>query len=200
LSQITMDITKLENYLKEKIFTDLEKGRPNWDKPHTIAVVTWLKQILANTPNLNLDNTVLLIAAYAHDWGYSQIYSTDNLTNYGQVQNAKLIHMDLGANKVKTLLNKKFFGFLSESQKERVVHLVQVHDRLDRLSHPDELILMEADTLGALDVSLVKPTFDYQSNLKYIDEVRKNRISKFITNYSKKTVEKLIQARLDFYK
>ena len=191
---------KLENYLKEKIFTDLEKGRPNWDKPHTIAVVTWLKQILANTPNLNLDNTVLLIAAYAHDWGYSQIYSTDNLTNYGQVQNAKLIHMDLGANKVKTLLNKKFFGFLSESQKERVVHLVQVHDRLDRLSHPDELILMEADTLGALDVSLVKPTFDYQSNLKYIDEVRKNRISKFITNYSKKTVEKLIQARLDFYK
>jgi len=191
---------KLENYLKEKIFTDLEKGRPNWDKPHTIAVVAWLKRILANTPNLNLDKTVLLIAAYAHDWGYSQIYSTDNLTNYGQVQNAKLIHMDLGANKVKTLLNKKFFGFLSESQKERVVHLVQVHDRLDRLSHPDELILMEADTLGALDVSLVKPTFDYQSNLKYIDEVRKNRISKFITNYSKKTVEKLIQARLDFYK
>ncbi len=195
-----MNIIKLENYLKGKIFPDLEKGRPNWDKPHTIAVVAWLKRILENSSDLNLDYPVLLTSAYTHDWGYSQIYSPDKLTNYNQVQNAKVLHMGLGANKVKELLNDNFFSFLSQSQKKRIVHLVKIHDRLDRLDEIDELILMEADTLGALDVSLVKPTFDCQSNLRYIEEVRKKRISKFITDYSKKASEKLVEARLNFYK
>ena len=63
-------LEKLEKYLQDKVFPKLEAGRPDWDKPHTQAVVDHLKNILQNSPKLNLDEHVLLIAAYTHDLGY----------------------------------------------------------------------------------------------------------------------------------
>lgn len=35
---------KVETFLKERILPDLVKGRPNWDKPHTICVVMKILQ------------------------------------------------------------------------------------------------------------------------------------------------------------
>ena len=58
---------------------------------------------------------------------------------------------------------------------------------------------MEADTLGALDVSFVKPTFDFESNERYMKEVKEKRVPRFITEFGKSMVKKLIQQRADYY-
>ena len=58
-----------EHLLQQKIIPDLEKGRPNWDGPHTLAVVDFMKQIIENSPELKLDKDVefLLTPGHAED-------------------------------------------------------------------------------------------------------------------------------------
>ena len=191
---------KLEEYLKKKICPDLEKGRPNWDKPHTLEVVEYIKKILKNTPNLNVNKDVLIIAAFAHDWGYSGLFVSGKPATFETVNNAKVDHMKLGAAKLAKLLEDKFFSFLTKEQKRRCIHLVAIHDQVDKLKDIDEVTLMEADMLSGLDINSVKPTFDFESNQKFIREVKTKRIPRFINKYSKEKVKELIQTRINFYK
>jgi len=189
----------LEDYLKEKILADLENSRGGFDKIHTLEVVDWLKQIIKQNPELNLDETVLLIAAYAHDWGYSEIFKEGQVMSFELVENAKSSHMELGARKIKKLLEEDFFSFLTNEQKERCVHLVAVHDKKLEIKDTDELILAEADMLSGLDVT-DKPMFDAESNKKYMEAFMRDRMPKFITKFSKDKVKKLIQKRQEYYK
>lgn len=49
-----MDLQGVEKYLQDKIFLDLEKGRPYFDKPHTTGVVQKVKDLIAHNPQLHL--------------------------------------------------------------------------------------------------------------------------------------------------
>ncbi len=189
-----------ESLLQETIFPELEKGRPNWDKPHTQAVVEHLKAIVNHSPELNLDFDVLLIAAYAHDWGYAGLFKDGKPLSIDDVNDAKSAHMTIGVKKLTELLKNLIFDFLSSQRKQRAIHLVEIHDKIDQLTDPDELVLMEADTLGGLDIEKVKPSFDPDSNTKYMVGVKNHRFPKFITDYGKMQFEKLYQMRVNFYK
>jgi len=158
-----MDSNKLEKYLREKILPDLEKSRNGFDKIHTIEVVDWLKKIIKHNPDLKLDKDVLLITAYAHDWGYSDIFKEGEIMQFEKVEDAKKLHMELGAKKLEKLLKDSFFSFLTDKQKERAIHLVAVHDKKFELKDTDELVLMEADMLSSLDIDTKKPVFDTES-------------------------------------
>lgn len=182
-------------HIKGTILPQLEKGRPNFDLPHTLAVVAKLKAIIQNCPNRDIDEDVLTIVAYLHDWGYTELYKNGKPI----VDNPKIAHMEVGARKSKELLENEAFNFLTSAQKDEIVHLVSVHDFVDRLRTPNELTFLEADTLGALDTSLVKPTFDKSHNDKYIKSVITNRLPKFINNYSKEEALRLIAERQKFY-
>jgi hypothetical protein len=190
---------KLEQKLQSVIFPELEKGRPNWDKSHTEAVVFWIKKIISNSPELKLDSQVLIIAAHAHDWGYTDLFKDGKSVDYQNVIDAKTTHMETGAEKLRNLLFDKFFDFLTDSQKERAIHLVKVHDQLKNLKDIDELVLMEADTLGGLDTSFVKPAFDKESNIKYMSGVKKFRFPLFFTEFGKKEYAVLVKMREDYY-
>ncbi|PIP66932.1 MAG: hypothetical protein COV79_04525 [Parcubacteria group bacterium CG11_big_fil_rev_8_21_14_0_20_41_14] len=96
---MNLDLNNLEEYLKEKILPDLEKSRGGFDKIHTLEVVVWLKQIIDHNPELKLDETVLIIAAYAHDWGYADIFRDGQVMNFELIENAKKLHMELSAKK-----------------------------------------------------------------------------------------------------
>ena len=84
---VSLDL--IEKLLSETIYPQLEKGRPNWDKPHTISVVEKMKEILEHSPTLKVDKVVLLIAAYAHDWGYSGLFEDGKKLNLDDVMGAK---------------------------------------------------------------------------------------------------------------
>ncbi len=186
---------QIEEFLKEHIFPELEKGRAGFDMPHTQAVVFYLKEILNNSPSINVDNIVLLIAAYAHDWGYADLFTQGKPINYEEVKNAKKLHMELGVQKIHSLLKDPFFSFITTEQKERIIHLVGIHDKLVELKEIDELVLMEADTLGGLDIKLITPFKDKESNIKYIEGVKAKRVPLFITEFGKSKVEELIKKR-----
>lgn len=195
-----ISLKRIEEYLRERIFPELERGRPGFDKPHTEAVVKKLKEILEHNPDLDVDPVVLIIAAYAHDWGYAGLFKNGKPAQLKEVDSAKTDHMEIGANKLRSLLADDFFNFLEDSQKERAIHLVRIHDNLENLNDVDELILMEADVLGAADVSLVKPTFDFESNKKWVKDIREEKLPKFITDFSKKEAERAIKQRERYYR
>lgn len=186
---------QIEQLLQKHIFPDLEKGRPNWDLPHTQAVVYWTKQIL---PETNLDPLVLITAAYAHDWGYIGLFPHG--ASYDQIQKMKPKHMERGAEMIgKLLKSDNLISYYDSGQIDRIVHLVAVHDKLRQLKDEDEILLAEADTLGALDNNFVKPTFSAADNKKYTQEVRRRRRPLFMHPRAINAFEKLISQREKYY-
>lgn len=193
-----MDNT-VENFLQEHIFPELERGRPNFDKPHTQGVVHHIKEVIKRNSQLNLDEDVLIISAYAHDWGYAGLFQDGRPINLDRVKEEKPLHAKLSAEYVTKLLRNSIFDYLSDERKARIAHLVAMHDRLEELRDTDELILMEADTLGGLDVSFITPTFDKDSNDRIMNGFRKRRQPLLVTDYAKEMFEKVFQSRVDFY-
>lgn len=189
----------IENFLQEQIFPELENGRPDFDKPHTQGVVHYIKEIIKRNPQLNLDEDVLIISAYAHDWGYAGLFQDGRAINLDRVKEEKPLHAKMSAEYITKLLTNPIFDYLSEERKMRIAHLVAMHDRLEELNDTDELILMEADTLGGLDVSFITPTFDKDSNDRIMSGFRKRRYPLLITDYAKEMFEKVFQSRVDFY-
>lgn len=191
---------EVEEFLRERIFPDLERGRPEQDKPHTEAAVIKLKEILDHESHRQLDKAVLLVAVYAHDWGYAGLFEGGRSIQRDEMKEAKLAHMELGANKLQVFLEDEFFSYLTDEQKERAVYLVRIHDLASEWVDDDVKVLMEADSLAALDVDLVEPTFNSESNERWIERVVKPiRIPAFLTDYSKGEVERLMEKRREYF-
>ena len=186
-------------YLELTIYPDLEKGRPNWDLPHTKSVVHYMENILAHHPELGLDPDIMIPAAMAHDWGYAGLFQEGKPVNLAENRDKKAEHMLLGAQKIKTLLRDTSFDYLTPEQKARIVHLVSVHDRLSELTDTDELVLMEADTLRATDIDATTPTHTYQEYVQWLENTKSQRETKFITTYSKQKMTELLQVRKRYY-
>jgi HD superfamily phosphodiesterase len=197
-SRILMN-TEAEKTLRSTIFPELEKGRPGWDMPHTEAVVYYIKQIMKNSPEFRLDPDILVTAAYAHDWGYSGMFESGRPATQAEIIVKKEDHMAIGAQKIQALLQNPVFIYLTNHQKQRIIHLVSVHDKLNQLKDPDELVLMEADTLGVADPKAAMPTHTIPEYKNWLKIVEKQRISKFITKYSKQKVKELLNQRAIYY-
>jgi len=187
-----------EQLLQTTIFADLEQGRPNYDKPHTIGVVQKVRDLITHNPDLTLDEQILIIVAYAHDWGYAQLFH-GQVADFEAVKNAKKEHMVISSQKITSLLNDPVFSFLTDTQKAHIIHIVSIHDDLDALHDTDELVFMEADTLGALDIHYVTPTFDKESNEQYMHGPLQKRLKMFITDYGKQEARRLVEERVAYY-
>ena len=190
---------QIEECLKEKILPELEKSRGGFDKIHTLETVDWIKKIIEHNPDLKLDKDVLIISAYAHDWGYAGLFKDDEIMNTDKIDNAKKLHMEIGAEKTKNLLKNDLFSSLTSKQKERCVHLVAFHDKKYEIKDVDELVLAEADILSGTDINTAKPRLDSESNKVFMDSLLNIRLPKFITEYSKKEAKRLIRERDDYY-
>ena len=167
----------------------LNKGREGWDVPHTRAVVYYAKLI---TKSENQDLLVITTDARLHDIGYFGITEED-AREYEKVKEAKEFHMEVGARVARRFVDREEVAkILNNAQQDRVVHLVWVHDRLEELKDLDEIILMEADTLGSIDVRRVKPTFDQEGRKKYLDGLHRRRKPIFKTDLGKELLQKLI--------
>ena len=182
-----------EQVLRDTILNDLDRGRPGWDRPHTEAVVYWTKELIKTC---DADPKVMIAAAYAHDWGYIDLFSEK--PDYNAIQNQKALHMVVGSKRIGELLRTMPDAF-SKDQIARVMHLVSVHDKLDILKDNDEILLMEVDTLGALDADRVTPTFSKIDNEKYIIEVTQKRRPLFAHPVAIDVYNQLFQLRKEYY-
>lgn len=191
-----------EGRLREAILSDLEKSRKNFDRPHTEGVVNYVKKILDNSPDLDekLDRTVIVIAAYAHDWGYIEGGSDFSaMYKAGKQAQIKEQHAIFSRDKLKNLLDESEFDFLTDERKERALLLTLTHDNVEDLTDEDQKVLMEADTLGAIDVDVVAPTFDPEANAKYLRTSLIKRTSRFISSYSKQVLSETLKKRQEYY-
>lgn len=190
---------KVEDTLKERIYPDLENGRPGFDAPHTEATVMYLKELLAHD-RPDVDHIVLLIAAYGHDWGYSNLFKSGVPAQLPDVMANKAAHAIYGAKKMRSFLSDPFFNFLTDKQKDRIFQLILVHDDYFSLTATDEKYLMMADTLGAVDCINVRPTFNYKYNQIYMQKVRDERRRCFTSEYGVKKLDILLSIRERYYK
>lgn len=191
----------VERILRQIILKDLaNKGRPSWDKPHTEAVVFWIKELLRNLDQPNLNSQVLITAAYAHDWGYAGLFQQKSPITIDQARTKKAVHQARGARWIERLIYQRLSRHFTESEILRVTHLVLVHDSINELTAEDELLLMEGDALGMIDVERVTPTLSAKENQYLLKTSLYNkRLPKFIHSEAKKAAEKLLQKREAYY-
>ena len=175
----------------------LRQGRPQWDEPHTRAVVYYAEEL---TQAVRGDALVVTTAAWLHDIGYFGLFEGPTSGGYQAVSAQKALHMEVGARLADEFLRRPGVAeFYTQEQRQRVVHLVRVHDLLEQLAALDEIVLMEADTLGALDVRRVRPTFDYESGLRHLEEVRTRRAPRFQTALGKRYLEEVLPLRVAYF-
>jgi hypothetical protein len=191
----------IERVLRQIILKDLaNKGRPYWDKPHTQAVVYWMKHLLQlpNAPKANA--SVLITAAYAHDWGYAGLFTQNHPITIDQARSQKYHHMKASAHKIERLIYQRLSSYFSETEILRLTHLVAIHDDLSKLKAEDEILLMECDTLGMLDVKLVKPTLSPTENQYFMKtSIYAKRLPLFRHQSAKKIATNLIKDRENYY-
>ncbi len=191
----------VERILRQLILKDLaNKGRPSWDKPHTEAVVYWMKELLRRLDKPNLNSQVLITAAYAHDWGYAGLFQQKSPITIDQARTKKTAHQTRGARWIERLIYQRLSRHFSEPEILRVTHLVLSHDSINKLETEDELLLMECDALGMIDVERVTPTLSPAENQYLLDTSLYNkRLPKFIHPEAKEIAEKLLQQREVYY-
>lgn len=189
---------EIERVLQDTILPDLKKGRQDFDLPHTQAVVFWMKDLLTYSPHLNAK--VMITAAYAHDWGYIGLFDGVDSNDIEVIRTRKPLHMERGSQMITKLIDEKLSNHFSAPEKKQVAHLVLMHDKLEKLHDEDELLLMEADTLGMIDADRVTPTFSAEDNDGFIErEIRGRRFPRFIHQRAMAVSNELLQKRIDFY-
>lgn len=170
--QETYIVGKVENFTRLL----LTEGRENWDVPHTLSVVYYVR-VLASERNRikpgSVDEMVLIVAAFLHDTGYYGLFA-ESLDSgiYGGVQDKKAAHMIAGGRNVDKLFDEdqELRNYFNDERREKIKNLVLVHDYVDRLKTTEEIVLGQADTLGSLDVRRVTLTFDPKSAREYLDK------------------------------
>lgn len=191
----------LERILRQIILKDLaNKGRPRWDKPHTEAVVYWMKYLLKKIKNPQLNPKVLITAAYAHDWGYANLFQQKNPITIDQARGQKDLHMKKGVEMIERLIYQRLVGYFTEVEVLHLTHLISIHDHVGQLKNEDELLLMECDALGMIDVERVPPTLSATENKYFMKtSIEQKRLPKFIHDEAKEIAQDLITEREKFY-
>lgn len=191
----------IERILRQIILKDLvNKGRPHWDKPHTEAVVFWMKHLLEKINNPQLNPKIMITAAYAHDWGYMGLIKQKRITSIKEVIPYKKLHMKRSVEMIERLIVQRLPGYFSQPEILRLTHIISVHDAVDQLQDEDEILLMECDALGMLDVERVPPTLSPKENKYFMKHsIYNKRLPKFIHDEAKKIAQELIEKRAAFY-
>lgn len=182
----------------------LIKGRI-FDLPHTKSVA-YYTDVLVNWWNKHrkpvLDLEAMRTVAWFHDTGYADLFPQGNSAEYQAVMANKGAHMELSAEYVGEFLRRpEVASHFTWEQAERIIYLVRVHDKIEQLRDIDELIFMEADTLGAIDVTRAKPTFNREQANKYLDQdVFGRRWSRFMTARGKSMFVQKIREFEQYFK
>jgi len=177
--------------VKDYALQFLRQGREGWDIEHTRAVAYYAEKIATSE---GLDTEVLIAAAWLHDIGYYGLFEDADPAQYTHITDRKQLHMIIGAK-----LAEKFFqtpeaaSLYTPQQIQKIVHLVEVHDDFEKLGKSrEEIVLMEADTLGSIDLKRVTPTFDYKNGINYIEALKGKRLPRFQTMLGKQFLAELL--------
>lgn len=138
-SKKTVKLTQVEKKLHRSVQEIFLKTVPRYYE-HTLKVVANMKNIMKEI-DAPEDRTVLLLAAYLHDIGYSVAYRGDYVSNIDSEALRIKLHSDVGAKFAEEIL--KTIGIGTEIIK-KVSYLVSVHHQ-DDIEDRYLKILLRAD-------------------------------------------------------
>lgn len=182
--------SEYEQFLIDTILPELEQGREGWDLPHTQSVVSHVKKIAHKEDLADVETHSLVIVGYLHDYGYMHFREMLDGGPTGGVP--KREHPAKSAEKWEEIRDHEVFDFLDESAKNRIKHLILVHDDVYNLSERDELLFMEADTLGALSTR-GEIEVDSERYQMYLRHTQDKRIARFVSEYGLQEAERLMR-------
>jgi HD superfamily phosphodiesterase len=195
-----MDLSKeLEEKIKTRAISYLEKGKPNWDVPHTLNAVDWMKKLIKEEGG---NEKILLTAMYLHDIGYS--LSQMKGYSFDEVMEAKKDHAELGALESKKILNE--LDEFSQEEVNEICKLITNHNNKeliltlnpekDEYSH-NQILVREADGLSKIDWYHVTPNFDIK---RYFEYYKERSVPCFKTETGKKFLKEILQKAEEYLK
>lgn len=134
-----MKLAQIEGELHKKVKEIFSRTVPRY-YDHTLRVVANTKNIMKETDDPQ-NRTVLILAAYLHDIGYSVPYRGDYVGNINRQTLKTRLHCDVGAKIAEEIL--KTIGIQPEIVK-KVSYLVSVHHQ-DDIENRYLKILLRAD-------------------------------------------------------
>lgn len=154
---------KLEDKIKVEVLKILENsGRPNWDIPHTLDSVKWMKKLVKNEGG---NEKILVTAMYFHDSAYPKMkkgYSYDDIHKI----KVKFDHAGEGAKVARKSLKK--IGDFTDQEIEEVAYLVANHNYHHNIDSYDRQLVFEADGLAQINWRECPPNFDKENCLKWM--------------------------------
>lgn len=185
---------ELEEKVKSKAIEYLEKGKPNWDIPHTLRAVYWMKELIKKEGG---NEKILVTTMYFHDIGYPNLQEG---YNFNDLIKSKPNHSKLGAFEAKKVLGN--FEEFSEEEIEKISKLIENHDNkeliltlnpeTDEYSH-NQILVRESDGLSKLDWYNVTPNFDKENTAKYLEYFKERSVPCFKTETGKKFLKEVMQ-------
>ncbi|HNZ86684.1 MAG TPA: HD domain-containing protein [bacterium] len=177
--------------LETEVLNILQNGRPDWDIPHTLTSVYYMKKLLKKEAG---NEKILITTMYLHDIGYSWIRG--DLSTRDNVKKSKLDHMKNGVIFGRPILQK--LGY-SEEESKKILHLVGTHDNLDGVFDSDKQLVFEADSLAQIDIKRAKSNLSKDDRIRFINGFEKKRMPRFKTKTGIKLMNKLFKKAKKFY-
>jgi len=182
---------KTEKSLKQKALEILENGRPNWDIPHTLATVYWMRKLLESEEG---NERILVTTMYLHDIGYSK--AGGKLNDYDSIEKANASHMHDGVEIARPILEELHY---TNNEVYEILHLIGMHDKIESLSTNNEILVFEADSLSQIDVDRFTSNFDKENLKRFLKYYEEKRYPKFRTKSGKRYVSELFTKAKRFY-
>lgn len=136
-----MELAQIEKRLKKKVKEIFLESVPRYYE-HTLKVVANMKRMIKKIDDRE-DKTVLLLAAYLHDIGYSVPYRGDYVGNINRQAPKIKLHSDVGAEVAKEVLETLE---IEPEVIKKISYLVSVHHRQD-IEDSHLKMLLQADKI-----------------------------------------------------
>ncbi len=172
-----------EKKIKEEALGLLKDGKPEWDIPHTLNVVKWMKILIKEEGG---NERILIPTAYFHDTGYEKLKKG---YDFDDMMRAKKSHAENGAKNVEKIFPKLDFN---KEEIKRIAYLVENHDKHNNITEDDRQLIFEADGLAMIDWEVVPPNFDKENIIKFLEKYYDKRKKYIKTVSGKKYLKKLM--------
>jgi len=182
--------SETEEKLKKIALSYLVKGKPGWDVPHTMSTVYWMKRLLGKEDG---DERILVSTMYLHDIGYFGSFKKGYTK--ADVDNLGILHMQRGSQEAEKILKRLRY---TPKEIKEITHLISMHGYLEQASTHNEILVVEADGLGQVDIDRVKPTYTKEDYLKFLDVFEKRRVPKYKTKLGKYYLKRLIKKAREY--
>jgi hypothetical protein len=177
--------------LESEVLEILKSGRPNWDIPHTLTSVYYMKKLL----EVEIGSEKILISTmYLHDIGYFNVKA--DLSTHKGTMSVKNDHMKNGIIIAESILEKLNY---TKNQISQILYLIGCHDDLNDLSDSSKQLVFEADSLGQIDISRAPSNLKGEDRKIFIESFEKIRVPKFRTQVGIKLLSELFPQAKEFY-